>query len=94
MEEPDKDDGSVLQEGESIVEHVFVPGAFLLGVEEHEDIDDTCKVGVLQSLQKPSCMILLYYQGQGQRETLHTECCRQWCAGRSPRRPSPKKARA
>ena len=41
MEEPDKDDGSVLQEGESIVEHVFVPGAFLLGVEEHEDVDDT-----------------------------------------------------
>ena len=40
MEEPDKDDGSVLQEGESIVEHVFVPSAFLLGVEEHEDIDD------------------------------------------------------
>ena len=26
---------------QSIVEHVFVPGALLLGIEEHEDIDDT-----------------------------------------------------
>ena len=40
MEEPDKDDGGVLEEGEAIVEDVFVPSAFLLSVEEHEDVDD------------------------------------------------------
>ena len=40
MEEPDEDDGSVLEEGEAVVEDVFVSSALLLGVEEHEDVDD------------------------------------------------------
>ena len=40
VEEPDQDDGGVFEEGEAIVEDVFVPSAFLLGVEEHEDVDD------------------------------------------------------
>ena len=41
MEEPNQDDGRVLKEGEAIVENVLVPGALLLCVEEHEDVDDT-----------------------------------------------------
>ena len=40
VEEPDQDDGGVFEEGEAIVEDVFVPSAFLLSVEEHEDVDD------------------------------------------------------
>ena len=46
MEEPDEDDGGVLQEGEPVVEHVFVTGAFLFGIEEHENVDDTCNVNL------------------------------------------------
>ena len=41
MEEPNEDDGRVFEEGEAIVENVLVPGALLLGIEEHENVDDT-----------------------------------------------------
>ena len=41
MEEPNEDDGRVFEEGEAIVENVLVPGALLLGIEEHENLDDT-----------------------------------------------------
>ena len=86
MEEPDEDDGGVLQEGEPVVEHVFVTGAFLFGIEEHENVDDTWNVNLKN---KHFSNLVLCYRGQGQRGTLHTECCRRSCAGRSPRRPSP-----
>ena len=85
VEEPDEDDGGVLQEGEAIVEEVFVSRALLLRVEEHEDIDNAWK----KVFRNAPCAPLLHYQGQAQRETPHTGCCKQLCAGRSPRRPSP-----
>ena len=41
VEEPDEDDGGVLQEEETVVEDIFVTGAFLFSIEEHENVDDT-----------------------------------------------------
>ena len=44
MEEPDKDNGGVFNEGEAVIEKVLVPSSFFFGIEKHEDIDHTWKM--------------------------------------------------
>lgn len=41
VEEPDKDDGGVFNEGEAVIEKVLVPSSLFFSIEKHEDVDHT-----------------------------------------------------